>query len=198
MQPALSFTHTHVQTHSRRQNTRHRRILSCPPKGMTNQVRPHGIVLSHRKPQLHTPRNKGDSHTEKTLTHRLLPGVSLPCAQLAFCPVFFSLEDRLNRGSLSSPIPFPRYAGSPGIVTLAHTSAARGCRQEVLGFMLPSPSPLPGVRASAPLLRGAGGSSFYSKCVKTQIRAIREKSLQGKVEATTAPDCQLQQGVVKH
>lgn len=40
--------------------------------------------------------------------------------------------------------------------------------------------------------------SFSSKCVKTQIRAIREKSLQGKAGATTAPDCQLRQSVVKH
>lgn len=34
--------------------------------------------------------------------------------------------------------------------------------------------------------------------MKTQIRAIREKSLEGKVEATTAPNYQLQQGLVRY
>lgn len=197
MQPALSITHTHVQTHIRRQNTRHRRILNCPPKGKTNQVRPHGIILSQRKPQLHTPRNKGDSHTEKTLTHRLLPWVSLPCAQLAFCPQSSSPWETDLIGVPCPPHPLSQVLGLP---RNRH----------------PRTHPLPGAadsRCSAarlplPLAWGSHLSSsppwswrlfsFSSECVKTQIRAIRDKSLQGKAEATTAPDCQLQQGVVKH
>lgn len=108
----------------------------------------HGIVLSHRKPQLHTPRNKGDSHTEKTLTHRLLPGVSLPCAQLAFCPVFFSLEDRLNRGSLSSPIPFPG-TRAPQELSPSHTLKLPGAVDGGARLHASFPSPL-WVHASAP------------------------------------------------
>lgn len=152
MQPALSVTHAHVQTHSRRQNTRHRRILSCPPKGKTNQVRPHGIILSQRKPQLHPPRNKGGSHTEKTLTHRLLPGVSLPCAQLAFCPQSSSpWKTDLIGVPCPPPSPFPGTRApqelSPSHTPLLPGAADRRCSASCFplplawGSRLSSPPP---------------------------------------------------------
>lgn len=107
MQPALSFTHTHVQTHSRRQNTRHRRILSCPPKGMTNQVRPHGIVLSHRKPQLHTPRNKGTRTRRKHSPTDCSWGSLCPVPSWQVCLSSSPWKTDLIRVLCPPPSPFP-------------------------------------------------------------------------------------------
>lgn len=195
-----------IALRSQKQRSCTERVLTPGPSP------PPGSLCPHPKPPIPAPSQAFRSPPPEALSsplpqelHVFSPGAKPN--QGPFLRTPFPSTPGAPPGNFSpcrtSPINVPP---SPGTVRtqeqglrlpLSLQPAPQGCTWR--GRAAAFPSPCLGLTPHLPSLGSCWQLfSFCSKRMKTEIRAIREKSSEGKAGASTAPNYQLQEGLVKH